>query len=305
MNRTVEQMVCNVQRSLREANPPIHEILQALDSANKKIHGAFSWPWSVKETNVLIPPPYAQGLVSAVDGTNVVTLAGGTWDPTWIGRRIQFGESNVDYVVVTIAANSLTLAQPLNMGHGIVGRDYHIYQDTFFMPDDWEPGGDLFLSQPIIRFRIRHISQMQFEQNGMVLKQLSTNLTSWYADGGFMAYPGTTTYRHTIRFMPPISQAGEYRMVYRAVPPQLSQYGMVSAIPEGFEDVLELHAEEELRRIFSLPGRQEAAAKAAGTLKIMRRKVTNTPMDDQPAGGQAFGDSSISQWGMSILPWSN
>ncbi len=298
--RTVQAMIASVQRALSANNVPLGDIHKAINTAYKDTSSAWDWPWLYAEWNVLIPPPYTTGTISIANGTASVVGVATVWDPTWVGRRIRFGGNNVDYIILNIInPTMLTLAQPVNLGANLVGSAYRMWQQEYLMPLDFDPGNDIFLGQPTLRYRIKHIPRYSFEQQGIVLKQLFTSIQMFYTDSGCDEATGA----YKIQFMPPVSQVGEYRLVYRKRPDDLSIPTQVTAIPEGYDEVLELIAESRLRIEYNLPAPEGPMMRAQAKLKMLRRMISAAMIDNQPLVHGAMSDSSISQWGLMIGPW--
>ena len=281
--------MASVQRSLRGANVSLGEVHQAIDTANKKVHLSFHWPWSYGDTNLLIQAPWS-GPVGTVDVVNQVSPSllesnSGGLDTTWTGMRIQVGNSNVDYKVASFpAADQILLAQPLNLATPLVDATYTLYKDTYTLPADCDVAQDLMIAIQNVQIVVRHVPRYTFENYALAQLQSSTSMTQFYADTEF----NTTLGLYQIRFMPPISTVGEYRLVYRKRPPDLTAPNATSALPEGYDEILELVASAKLMGDYGLPGAEKKAAEAAGAIRLMRRMVEGALIDNQPGYGM-FG----------------
>ena len=300
-DRTLAAMIANVQRKtgVGPAIPRL-EIMQALNTAHLEVHGAYDWPWAYKEVNINVNPSYSTGTVSAYPGSTTVNGVGTQWMSTWENKRIRL-ENNQDWPVASFSVwqNELTLVQPFFGALNLTGVSYVIYQDVYQMPADFEPGKDLILTQPDVRIRVRHIPRGALETQGVVLKNMFTNLAMGYSDQG-----RDSTGRYLIRILPPPTNTNSLRLVYKARPTDFSALTDISWLPQTYQDVLELMAEAEVKRVHGVPGWDVPAAIAARKRLVMKRQIAAGPVDTKSGAfaGQALGDSSISWRGLSILP---
>ena len=298
MRRTLRTLVAAVQRSIPGVGVPIGEIRETIDTVHRQIHLSHSWPWSYKDFNVAVPPPLADGTISIPDQTSVVTGVGTAFPTGMFGYRIRFGNSNLDYIVSTIASpTSLTLAQPINTGIDWLASGYTLYKDTFEMPADFSPGHDLILVQPQIRCRIKHLARYAFEKEMLVLRPSFTSLPLFYTDNEY----DYTQKRHTIRLCPPISAVMELRMTYRAKPPELVSLDQETPLPEGLDEVLILMVLAKLKAAYRVPGAEADATLAAGQLRMLKRVIGTATVEIEPQGGDAF-DFSYSRMVPFIFP---
>lgn len=300
-DRTFATMIANVQRKVGSApSIPRMEIAQALNTAHLEIHGAYDWPWAYKETNLSLNPSYSTGTISVNVGSASVTGAGTTWSTGWTNRRIRL-DNNQDWPISAVTgAGALTLAQPYFGSSNLSGASYVIYQDVFEMPADFEPGKDLILLQPDVRIRVRCISRLALETQGVVLKSLFTNIAMGYSDQG-----RTAAGLHLIRIIPPPTSAKTLRLVYKARPADFSAMTDVPWLPQTYQDILELVAESEVKRTHGISGWEVPAAIAARKRLALKRQVIAGPTDtsSDTFAGSTTSDSSISWRGLSILPF--
>ena len=316
--RTFAQMVAAVQRSMNGVDVSGGEIQQALETAHKELHLNYDWPWSYAEANILIPQPTTTGTLSIAKGDTVVYIAGctdfpfvpvipGLFSPWPIrGYRLKIGDAsnNVDYIVadgtaVNVGGDAYTveLAQPFNSAD-VTDSTVTLYKDRFPLPQDCDPGQDIFISQQNLRIKIKHITRPQFEAQALILKPMATNLTMFYTDAFFDGNDNT----YGIRFMPPISQMGEYRILYRKRPADFTASTDYTEIPEGYDEVLELIAEARIKFVTNTPGSEQAKMRAEAKLKMMRRRMATAAVDNQPKFSGGLSDSSFSQNGLSVTP---
>lgn len=309
--RTLQAMIAQVQRSLDGSNITAGMIQRALLDAHADIQMGNSWPWNYDETNILIPPPLSAGTISIVNQTAVVTGSGTAFDTLYgilsspsqyPGCRMRFGSNNVDYIVKSIdSATQITLDQPVNLGADLVASTYVLYQDTFLMPTDFMPGKDVILANPTLRMRIKHIPRFQFEEQMIVLRPLFTSATMYYTDHAYNA----TAKQYQIRFCPPMSVTGEYRLTYSKNPPDMSNLTDVTSLPAGYDECVELFAIARLKMTYGLDGAKEAQAVATGKIRLLKKQISSAIIDNQPKNNWGVPDSSFSQGGLMIGPWSN
>lgn len=298
--RTLEAMVGAVQRRLGGYTVGLGEIVEALASANRDLHAKWDWPWTYAETTIDIPPNYNVGSVTFNANTALVTGAGTTWDTTWTNRRIQTGPASIAYRVASFTSpTTLILAETPNTSQA--GAGYIIFQDTFQLPADFEPGQDMNLANLQLRNRISHIPRHSLDEQSIVLVQFFTNVSVAYADAGF----DPVTKRYLMKIIPPPGGVQQFRFRYRRMPIDLTTPDQYTEIPQSFDDVLEWMALTELAGVGKMPDLSRLAdAKATRKLKDLRRRIAMTPIENSAAnhsGGPAR-DGSMSQWGLTVNP---
>ena len=298
--RTLLQMIASVQRLAPGANLTPGEIHEALSTANKNLHAAFAWPWAYREFTINVPGTYSTGTISIASGATAVMGVGTVFPADVTGYRIRCGNANLDYIVsARVSDTQLTLAQAYG-GAAISGVGFSLYRDTFTMPDDFNPGHDLMITNPQLRYRIQRKGRYFFEKQMTILRPMATAYPLYYTDGEPVLVSGD--YRMTVRFCPPVSAQAEYRLTYRGKPAELTTVTSVTQVPDSFDDVLELMAEVWLRRRHQMPGLPEAQAQAEGKLKLLRNMIALDMTDVQPTVSESSADSSFSQWGLTITP---
>lgn len=296
MKRTLGQMIASVQRAVPMA--PLLEIIKALDTSNKEVQSSWEWPWLYKEYNVPILAPYTTGTVSVNNGATAVTGVGTTWNPSWIGMRLQVGSSMQDWRVASISSGTtLTLDQTVNIPSNLANVSYSLYQDSFRMPTDFDPGHDIFLGHTALRYRLKHIPRQHAEVQMLTLKVLYTTSQMFYCDDGWDG----TGYR--IRIIPPPGATQEYRLVYRKRPGDLDVNTETTDIPEPFDEIPELMAQWKLKEQYGIPTAGSDQVRAMAKIKGLKRQMANAFLENQSVNQGALNDSSISQWGMMINPY--
>ena len=304
---TLTQIVADIQRMPNLATVSLGEIMDHVNTAAKDI-GNQPWPWNYAETNILVPAPYSTGTINVTNGKNTVNGVLTAWDPTWYGRRIRFGNSNLDYIISSILPAQLFLEQPVNLGANIVNGSYTIYQDTFVYPADYIVGSDVALLQPTIRTRIPKIPRYKFEMlMNSGYRSFSTNIQMFYCDHGEDLTVGNISGfsgRFRFRLGPPPAGPAELRLCYHQMAPDMDPTfgaGAQTTLPDGFDEIIELTAAAALYNTHKSPGESAAAmALAAGKMRLLRRQIATQTIDDVPNAAFEVPDSSISQWGMLI-----
>ena len=297
--RTLEAMVGATQRRLGGVSVGLGEIVEALASANRDLHAKWDWPWTYAETTIDIPANYSTGTVTFNANTALVTGSGTTWDTTWTNRRIQMGPASIAYRVNAFTSpTTLNLLESPNTSQA--GAGYTIFQDTYQLPADFEPGQDMNLANLQLRDRISHIPRQSMDEQSIVLTQFFTNVQMAYADAGY----DPVTRRYLMKIIPPPGGVQQLRFRYRRMPADLTLPGQYTEIPESFDDVLEWMALVELAAIAGKPDMSKFAdAKATRKLKDLRRRIAMTPIENSAAnhaGGVA--DGSMTQWGLTVNP---
>lgn len=299
---TFQNIIADVQRKPGLERLSLGEVTDAIALAAKDI-GNQAWPWNYTETNVLVPANYTTGTISITDGTAIVTGNLTAWDPTWYGRRIRFGNSNLDYIVSSIPnPTTIILAQNVNLGANLTNTTYNLYQDTYAYPADYMIGSDVALLQPTVRTRIPKIPRYKFEMiMNAGLRSFSTNIQMFYCDHGLDTTTGQNfSGRYRFRLGPPPSGPAELRLCYHRMAADLS-YFAYTELPDGFDDVVGLMAASRLYDLHRQPGESaQVKALAIGKLKLLRRQTSTQTVDNVPDAMYEVPDSSISQWGMTI-----
>ena len=270
-DRTLAMMIANVQRKVG-AGPAIPrlEIMQALNTAHQEIHGAYDWPWAYKETNISIAPSYSTGTISVNVGSTAVTGALTVWDVTWTNRRIRLAGGS-DWAVSAInAPTGLVLAQPYYGSANLSAGEYVIYQDVYQMPADFEPGKDLVIHRNSTKERIRHVPRMTAESGDVS-----------FDDRVYADYGRDSTGRHLIKIIPEPTDTDVYRLVYKARPTDFSAVTDTSWLPQTYQDILELVAESEVKRIHGIQGWEVPASIAARKRLQLKRQIVAMPIDNR------------------------
>jgi hypothetical protein len=299
--QTFRQIIADVQRYPSLDTISLGQIIDSISTVTKDI-GNQPWPWNYAETNILVPAAYSTGTVSVANGSATVIGAGTTWNTSWYGRRIRFGNSNLDYTVAVInGVGSLTLTLPVNLSASLLNSGYTMYQDTYVYPSDYLIGSDVALLQPTIRARIPKIPRYKFEMAmNAGLRSFSTNIQMFYCDHGQDDTTGAFSRRFRFRLGPPPTGPAELRLCYHSMAPNIAAAEMTT-LPDGFDEVITLMAAARLYDLQKMPGLSDPVkAIAAGKLKLLRRAVTTQTIDDVPNATMEMPDSSISQWGLMI-----
>ena len=274
--RTLGTIAAAIQRHT-DGEIPFGEIVEAINNANQEIHEKFEWPWTRAETYIEVQGTYTTGTISVADGSTAVTGAGTAWNTGWLYKRILIG--NTDYPIAAVTgANTLTLVQPINQGQSYVNVNYAIFQDTYPLPADCEFGTILVVVNPIFRVRLYYIPTYTLERQNIWIPGFFTNYQFGFCDAG----QDDATHANLIRMTPPPSAVGEYRMIYRRRPPDLSTLAQQTMLPRSFDSVLEKYAEYLARfnRKTPMPGWMEVKSEAYQLLQNMRRKVAGSMYDN-------------------------
>ena len=288
--RTLEAMVGAVQRKLGGFTVGLGEIVEALAVANKEVHSKWDWPWTYGETLVSVPANYSTGTIAFTSGSGTFTGTGTVWDTTWLNRRVMTGSNSASYRVASITSPTTLTVNTLDTPNITQsGAGYVMYQDTYSMPADFEPGQDLILIQPQNRIRVPHIPRSSLEQQGIVLVQFFTTIPVGYADYGYNA----TTRRHEIKIIPPPGGVQQLRLVYRRMPIDLTTPTQYTEIPESFDDVLEWMATSDLAGTYGLGVQKMADAKAAFDARMDKVAIATFLATMRQAGHEAAKEAGL------------
>lgn len=308
---TWQQIITSVQRMPGLERVALGEIIDAVQMAAKDV-GNQPWPWNYASTNILVPASYSTGTVNVTNGTSTVTGVGTLWNSlltgvdglSVTGWMIRFGNSNIDYRIVSVTNDTtLTLTQPVNLSASLVGSGYTMYKDTYLYPADYIVGSDVGMYQPLIRNRIRKIPRATFEAAmNSGLRSFLTNITMYYCSAE-TGLSGASRY-YQFRLAPPPSGPSELRLVYHSITNFFINQSMMlnqTDFPDGFDEVIKLIAASKVYDLQKMRGEShEAKMLAEGKLKLLKRAVSTDTIDDTAGVNVDVGNSSISQWGMTI-----
>ena len=273
--RTLQQMIATVQRRTGGQVSP-GSIFEALNDANKRVHRLEKWPWLFTTANIPVQGSYTTGTISVNDQSTAVTGNGTTWTSLLPGYYSLYFGTNSYYPIQTIGSDtSLTLKQAINTGSNWTNVAYTIYQDTYALPADCEPGAQMMVVNPRIRYRLLHIPRWNRETRQTSIGVYFSNFQDCWSEAG---YDDTTT-SHLIVFSPPPSATTEYLLIYRRQAPDLVQLTDIPIIPESFNEALCFIAEYLVKRHDQMPGWQEAKQEGYQIVTNLRRQISTQPQD--------------------------
>lgn len=272
--RTLSQIIATVQRRTN-GQVATGEIFEAINDANKRIHRMEPWPWLGAEYNISVAPTYSTGTITPVDGSTTVTGVDTVWDITWKYRGLTFG-SNTPYDVSSFGSpTSLTLSQAPRTGSVWSGVAYTLFQNAFPMPADYEPGSEVLLVNPKIRYRLLKLPRYTFESRAVALGVYFTNFQDAWTDYGY----DETNKVYLIKLSPPSSGTTEYRLIYRRKHPDMSLFDDMSWLPESFDEALTYFAEYIVKKDNQIPGWMEAKQEAHQIVINLRRQIATSMQD--------------------------
>lgn len=296
MRHDLETMIANVQRALGRCEVGLLDIARELEVANRTLHLSYSWPWTYSEWDLRIPTSRNAGTASVAAGSTAVTGVGTDFPVGLTGWRIRFSDAIGDYLVASCAsATALTLAQPVQ--DAVTEATCFLWQEVFEMTDEYDPGSEIALIMPELRYVIPKIPRLTFENIAAAYRAIQTPYPVGYVDHE----PVTPGGPMRVRFVPPIVGPASLRLVYRRRPPELQTLTATTNLPEGFDRVLELMAEFALRAQNGFPYAAEAQARADGLLRVLRRSVATAVIDFR-AIPRGLPESSFFANGLGVLP---
>lgn len=268
--RTLLEATSDVLREVR-GQATNYEAVQALQDAINAIDASANWEFLIATRLINLHAPYSTGTVSINSGTNIVTLAGGTW-PTEVSpfgeyREIKFADRGLPYKVSVVTdATHATLTTNLSgtASTHIVNGAYVLYQARYPLPIDCEPGRELTLKGPASIGNIRKIERMTYDRRWTELTG-GSSFPMRYTDDEY----DSANANGTIRLEPYPTTAIEVRLTYyrkMIVPEAGSQILM---IPEAFERAPILAAAANILRRKNMPGWQIMRQEAADLLNKM------------------------------------
>lgn len=273
--RSVQNLIADVQKRVG-GKVAVGKIFTALCDANKRANRLERWPWLMAESNIGVNGTYTTGTVSITDGTTTLTGAGTTWDNVnWRYKRLYVG-SNTDYEIASFGGvGSATLAQAISAGQDYTAVSYTIFQNVYALPSDYEPGTELLIVNPRIRYRLLKLPRETMEARNVSLGVYFQTYQDSFADAGYDA----TNKVYLIKFAPNPGSATEYKLIYRKRPPDLATITDTTFIPESFDEALVFIAEYLVKRTEGIPGWAEAKEEGYQILQNLRRQVMRSNED--------------------------
>lgn len=274
--RTLQEIAAAVQRRTG-GQATMGEIIDAISDGYKELNTSYEWPWSYAEYNVPIQGLYNTGTISVTDGTNSVSLAGGTWNSAWNYKRLYLGSNNISYRVASFTANTATLVQAVNLGTNLTSVPYTVFQDLYALPDDCDFGDILCIVNPKLRYRLRYLPTYTFVWQNQWPGTFMSNFQSGFANFGF----DDATSKQLIMFAPPVGAVTEFLLVYRRRPADFATVSASVNIPQSYDRVLELLASYMVKtsRPNPIPGWMEDKTEAYQLIQKMRRRMAGSMMD--------------------------
>jgi hypothetical protein len=295
-SRSVAQIIATVQRRTGgKISPGV--IYEALSDANKRIHRLYKWPWLYNETLIQLQPSYSTGTISVTDGLTGLTGTGTNWNTNWKYKRVYFG-SNTDYQISQfVSPTSAILNIAPSTGQNWVNVPYTIYQDTYAVPGDCEPGSHVAFVNPKIRYRLLKLARYALENRAVALGTLFSNFQDSYSDAGF----DDANSAYLIRVSPPPSAQVEFKLIYRRRVLDINLLTQTMLVPESFDEALALMTEYLVKRPDGIAGWMEAKQEAYQIVKNMRQQVlTETNDVFQMYGSWPYADNT-SMYGNGVV----
>ena len=264
------------------------QIYEAFMRGHQQVYQNYLWPWTQASANIQVQPLYTAGTVSITDQTAALVGVATSWQTTWKYKKISLG-ANVDHSILSFgSATTATLKQTVNLGYDISGGSYTIYQDTYALPADCEPGGIVCIVNPGLRYRLLNTSIYRIESNTMQNGVFFRNLQSQWCESGY----DDVSKAFLIRLDPPPSSTTEYRMMYNRHTSDPALLADTTELPPTWDIILEHLTEAEVKRTNDDPSWEVAYRLAYQAIQKLRQRIA-TQIDDSFALYPAVGASSI------------
>lgn len=274
-SRQLNQIMATVQRRTGGKVSP-GSIYEAINDSTRRINRLYKWPWLVAESNIQVQTNYTTGTINVNDLTNTVTGVGTAWTPEAGSNKTLYFGTNSTYPVQTISnGTTLTLKQSINTGQNWTGATYSLYQDTYPLPDDCEPGTEILIVNQRIRYRLLRLQKYALETRSVSIGVFFTNFQDSWCEAGY----NDTTKKYLIKLSPPPSTVTEYKLFYRRTPPDFQTMADTCSIPPMFQDAICFMAEYLVKRHEQMAGWQEAKVEAYQIIQSMRQQIATAPQD--------------------------
>ena len=263
------------------------QIYEAFMRGHQQVYQNYLWPWTQASANIQVKPIYQDGTISITDQTAAVVGSGTAWSPSWLYKKLSVG-ANVDYPVLSIGGlTNLTLAQTVNLGYNISGGTYTIYQDTYPLPADCEPGGIVCIVNPGLRYRLLNTSMYRIESSTIQRGVYFNNLQYQWCESGYDDIAKV----FLIRLDPAPSTTTEYRMMYNRHTSDPSLLTDSTELPSSWDIILEHLTEAEVRRVSGDQGWKEPYQLGYQAIQKLRQRVA-TQIDDSFSLYPSWGGTS-------------
>lgn len=273
---TFAQLIQEVNRETKFV-ATIPEIQKDINNALDFVTNQTNWEFLLSQGYIAMNPPYTTGTVSATDGTNVITLTGGTWDTTWQYKSFYFGVNNVPYLVANFpTTTTATLTTKLNLGQNLVNSPYTIFQDLYPLPAPLSYGRELMIINTQFRRRLAKPHRYTLENMNVYTRSWVSNYQYMYADAGF----NFTNKLYLIKVFPIPGQATQLVILYYQRIPYLINDTDTSILPREFDQILTWLATSYIKMRYAMPGWVEAKREGAMRLRDMRKMAHTGPAWD-------------------------
>ena len=140
-------------------SPVVEKALQAVNRIGLRLGQYAYWRWLYREGSIVTIPEVTTGTVDVTEGSAVVSGTGTAWEPSMVGRTFHSGGYEELYEIKAVPSPTvLELTLPYN-GTTATGKSYHIVEDFYRLPDDFDsevqvlqfvPAGNLRVLSPEI-----------------------------------------------------------------------------------------------------------------------------------------------------------
>jgi hypothetical protein len=195
---------------------------QAINRLDKSDHKRF-----VKKAYVDVANSYDTGSVAITDGDTAVTGTGTTWDVSWTGKKIIFGNEGFPYEISSVdSTTGITLTRAYNgAGSNLSGSSYKIFQDeyTIYLESDGVALSDF-----------KKIEQVA-DEDGNIVNEYDMHRT----ENGYYLKRDGSNLKFCLNYQPSTSgSAGKWTLWYRYQPTKLTDMEDEPEFPSGYSDVL-------------------------------------------------------------------
>jgi len=274
--RNFLQLTSEVMRFLDDfkERAEVWAVQQTLNDALLEICQFHNWNFLIDRYDIGVSDAYSTGLVSATQGSNVLTLSGGTWNTSWFNKKILMTGTNAEKEVSTFSQVGgqwqANLRFPWNSA-SVASSAYVIYQDEYPVP--MQNGRDILMLNPLLRYRLKKLDRYSAEDRTVFARFTFGVRPTHYSDGGADTEPTSPTYNQArLKLWPPVNTAQDLILLFYKTPTPMIQDTDTTVLPNEFEEILIKLALYRIRKSIGSPGWMDDHQDAMRSLLQMREK---------------------------------
>ena len=291
-------------RDFREKAEPWW-VQSAINDSLLEICQYHNWNFLIDRYDIGTAQSYATGTVSVAQGSTLVTLVGGAWDPTWFNKKLLMTGSNTEKEVDHFSSPTTAVLRYPWGSPSITASAYFLYQDEYPVPT--QNGRDIAIINPLLRYRLLKLDRYSAEDRTVWARFTFGVRPTHYSDGGADVTTISPTYNQArFKLWPPVNVAQDLILYFYKTPTILQADTDTTVLPNEFEELLIRLALYRLRKKIGSPGWMDDHLYAMQGLIQFREKQNTQSSYDYSINFSAypFFDSYATDAALGIWPGS-